>query len=211
MGDGEIAVTESQFNEYERLRLERLNSLGNTMSPAHGALINELHNRLIISLTDKADLIGQVNDLKRENITLKNNLDSLQKKYEALVTDMESMQYNATIGEKLMQMKARKKYFGSHASKSLYMLVSSICPGASPEAISQFAPAILAAFFADLDLLDEVEVEDFATILQVLRALETSLHCIVNYRWRLLPILCCAIFQFLHHLTKVIETTKIIL
>jgi len=61
-----------------------------------------------------------------------------------------------------MQMKARKKYFGSHASKSLYMLVSSICPGASPEAISQFTPAILAAFFADLDLLDEVEVEDFA-------------------------------------------------
>lgn len=82
LGDGEIAVTESQFNEYERLRLERLNSLGNSMSPAHGALINELHNRLIISLTDKADLIGQVNDLKRENVMLKNLVpNSLIRKY----------------------------------------------------------------------------------------------------------------------------------
>jgi len=34
------------------------------------------------------------------------------------------------------------------------MLVSSICPGASPEAISQMAPAILTALFEDFNLTE---------------------------------------------------------
>ena len=69
---------------------------------------------------------------------------------------------HARVGEKLLKMKTTKEYRGTEDSKSLYMLASAICLGASPEAISQMAPAILAAFFADLDLSDEVELEHFS-------------------------------------------------
>ena len=98
---------------------------------------------------------------KREAAQAK-ELKALQEKYDKLIEELEAQKDYARVGKKLLEMKVQPRYRGVEDSKSLYMLVSSICPGASPEAISQFAPAILAAFFADLDLMDEVDIEVFA-------------------------------------------------
>ena len=85
LGENEVAVTETQFDEYQSLRVERLNSLGSIMNPVYGALINDLHNRLIISVTQNANSIGTTNRLRKENEVLKKKNtkehELLKKKY----------------------------------------------------------------------------------------------------------------------------------
>lgn len=145
---GNIAVTEEEFEEFQRLRSEKLDQLTGIMDTAQQAYINNLHNRLVVSYAETAGI-------QKECEELVDKLAESEKQCEKMIE-------NAKLGEKVNEMRNKTRYTGSNVSKSLYMLVNSICPSASAEAISQMAPAVLAAFFADLDLLDDMHLEDFA-------------------------------------------------
>ena len=69
------------------------------------------------------------------------------------------LEEDSKVLKKLRSMHKNQRYKGGSRSKTLYMLVSSICPSASPEASSKIAPAIICAFFVDASLDNEIDVD----------------------------------------------------
>jgi len=98
--------------------------------------------------------LQQIEELERLHIQ---QIEDLEQK-------VEESEDNARIGAKLKKMATRKIFRGTPTAKTLFMLANSIYPKASAEALSQMMPAILAAIFADLDLLEDFPVEAFANV-----------------------------------------------
>ena len=181
---GEVSVSKARLEYLEKLKDETMNYLsGHGVPTKYTKVINGLNLKVMnlmqenTSLTKaQNDAVSKVENFKRkyekaqvtitkfehENQAMKEKMSSLENEMNEVIRIDPNYKTTILVGKKLLEMKKKKRYDGNLDSKSLYMLATSTCPQASPEAISMMAPPIIGALFADLDLQDHFEYEEIA-------------------------------------------------